>query len=68
MSLYAYLQSQKLAAQDTPFYAIIMAAMRKADSDNLKKLVAEWPDVWAELVARYHAPGGELPIDRQGEM
>jgi len=55
-----YLESQRIAAQDYPFYALIMAAMRQADTDNVRKLQNAWPDVWNELVARYNAPGGAL--------
>ena len=57
---HAYLVSQELAAKDHPFYALIMAAMRKADTDNTAKLKAAWPEVWKELMLRYHAPGGAL--------
>ena len=42
------------------FYTLIMAAMREADTDNLEKLRQAFPDVHAELVARYNAPGGKL--------
>jgi len=66
MSLHAYLQSQKLAAQDYPFYALIMAAMRRADFDNLEKLRFAFPDVWQELTDRYGAPGGLLPSEQEG--
>lgn len=59
--LYDYIKSQKLT--DEPFYALIMAAMRGADDVNLAKLKAAFPDVWEELHARYHAPGGKLPSD-----
>jgi hypothetical protein len=60
VSLYDYRQSASLIRYDPPFYALIMAAMRKADTDNTKKLRAAWPEVWEELYARYHAPGGLL--------
>jgi hypothetical protein len=63
VSLYDYEASKQLALNDPPFAALIMAAMRKADTDNQAKLRAAWPDVWAELDARYHAPGGRLPED-----
>jgi len=43
-----------------PFYALLMAAMREADSMNIKKLKAAFPDTWTELKARYNAPGGRL--------
>lgn len=58
MSLYDYQVSQKLT--DPPFYALIMAAMRKADDVNAAKLRYAWPEVWHELESRYHAPGGLL--------
>jgi hypothetical protein len=61
VSLFDYKTSQHLAMADYPFYALIMAAMRKADGENLAKLRAAWPKVWAELAARYQAPGGLLP-------
>ncbi len=63
MSLYDYEVSRELEAHDLPFYALIMAAMRRADTDNLDLLRAAFPEVWAELSARYHAPGGMLPGD-----
>jgi hypothetical protein len=69
MSLYDYKVSQSLdrkgccGAQDIPFYALIMAAMRKADDINTNLLRQCWPDVWDELQRRYNAPGGVLPED-----
>ena len=64
MSLYDYRKSLKLGMDNTPFYALIMAAMIRADSNNLSKLCAAFPEVWAELKARYNAPGG---VVRDGE-
>lgn len=63
MSRYDYEASKRIAAADWPFYALVMAAMRQADTENLAKLRAAWPEVWAELEQRYHAPGGVLPGD-----
>ncbi|MBA7635007.1 hypothetical protein ES703_42607 [subsurface metagenome] len=63
MSRYDYLQSQEIAAMDRPFYAIIMAAMRKADTDNLELLRDAFPQTFNELRERYHSPGGWLPED-----
>ncbi|MHB1172824.1 MAG: hypothetical protein ACYCZY_10110 [Lacisediminihabitans sp.] len=60
MSYYDYKASQQIAAEDPPFYALIMAAARKADSDNLMLLRAAWPATIAELQERYNAPGGFL--------
>ncbi len=64
MSRFDYLASRELEAQDAPFYALIMAAMRRADTDNIRLLRVAFPDTWTELEARYNAPGGYLP----GEM
>jgi len=61
MSWHEYEQSKQLQRFDYPFYALIMGAMRSADSENVAKLRAAWPDVWEELQARYHAPRGLLP-------
>ena len=46
------------------FYALIQAAMRLADTDNLKALKKHWPKEWQDLQARYSAPGGLLPDER----
>ena len=62
MSLYDYRRS--IMVSDEPFYALIMAAMRKADDVNIEKLRDAWPDVWEELRLRYHAPGGYLAGER----
>lgn len=58
MSHYDYVASREIEAY--PFYAIIMAAMRRADPENLAKLRDSFPEVWEELQARYNAPGGHL--------
>lgn len=63
MSLYDYEMSKRLAATGYPFYALIMAAMRQADTENLEALQFAFPAVWAELKKRYHAPGGRIPED-----
>lgn len=60
---FAYRASVVLEREDPPFYALVMAAMRKADSTNLPRLIAAFPDVWADLYARYHAPLGLLETD-----
>ena len=56
-----YEMSNQIVVQDFPFYALIMAAMRQADTDNLAKLQRAWPDVYRELFGRHNAPGGLLP-------
>lgn len=64
MSYHEYLASQEIGVSDPPFYALIMAAMRKADSSNIDLLREAWPEVWDEFYARYHAPGGVLDGER----
>lgn len=61
MSLYDYTISRRLVADDPPFYALIMAAMRKADTDNARLLRAAWPAVWDEMQHRYWSAGALLP-------
>jgi hypothetical protein len=65
MSLHEYMTSTALAALDPPFYALIMAAMRKADTDNANRLRMAFPAVWNELQARYHAPLGMIEGDTE---
>jgi len=60
MSLFDYHKSLELVAEDVPFYALIMAAMRKADTDNERFLRDAWPEIWDELKARYNSPGGKI--------
>ena len=66
MSLYDYQVGIKITAKfgDDEFYGLIQACMRLADTDNLEKLKTAFPWVWADLQARFNAPGGLLP----GEM
>jgi len=61
MSLYDYQASLDISSDDPPFYALIIAAMRKADSTNIEKLKAAWPEVYDEFRARYSAPLGVVP-------
>ena len=66
MSFFDYRDSLKLESGQHSFYGLIMAAMRKADTDNLAKLRAAFPEVYAELAARYYAPRGILPGEEGG--
>ena len=67
MSLHEYIRGRELAAADEPFYALIQAAMRRADSTNASKLRAAFPEVQVELERRYNAPLGLLPGDPDNE-
>ena len=64
MSLYDYRKAIEISLDDPPFYALIMAAMLKADTQNSARLRALWPEVWDECDARYHSAGGYLPEER----
>lgn len=61
--LYDYKRSLEVSAAHYPFYSLIMAAMRQADTDNLERLKRSFPEVWNDLRARYNAPGGVLESD-----
>jgi len=60
VSLYSYRESLELAQRDWGFSALIMAAMRKADTYNAEALRDAFPAIWDELEERYNAPGGLL--------
>jgi hypothetical protein len=66
MSLYDYEVGKHIVIEygDDEFYGIIQAAMRLADTDNLEKLKTAFPKVWTDLQARYQAPGGLLPGEK----
>ena len=59
MSRYEYELSKTYEPRD--FFALLMAAMRQADTGNASLLRSAFPAVWDELQARYDAPGGVLP-------
>jgi hypothetical protein len=60
VSHHDYECSKRIAMADWPFYALIMAAMRQADTANMRKLAGAFPGVYTELQQRYDAPGGYL--------
>ena len=64
MSLHEYEESRAIEREDRSFYGLIMAAMRRADTDNLERLKAAFPETWAELQDRYRSPGGRLASER----
>lgn len=70
MARFDYIFSRELLDSSPTFDALIMAAMRKADSTNIEKLKKAWPEVWKELQARYNSRGGWLPgeINDEGEV
>lgn len=65
MSLHDYEVSKRL--DGTPFFALIMAAMRGADTRNAEALKTAFPHVWEELDYRYNAPQGLLRGEKHPE-
>lgn len=63
MSLFDYRAAAEIGRTDPPFYSLIMAAMAKADTVNLARLRAAFPDTYREFEQRYNAGGGILPTD-----
>jgi len=63
MSLFDFRKAVELKRKDVPFYALIMAAMMRADNINSQLLKAAWPELWAETERRYNAPGGVIEED-----
>lgn len=60
MSLYDYNVSQEILSKHYPFYALLMALMYQADTDNAFRLRTMFPLVWDELQERYNSPNGRL--------
>ncbi|MBA7586808.1 hypothetical protein ES708_28814 [subsurface metagenome] len=67
MSHYDYEKSKEISAKDPPFASLIMAAIRKADTNNTVKLGNAFPGIFAELQERYWAPSGLLPEEIKKE-
>lgn len=61
MSLYDYEAYRQLPHM--PFASLIMAAYQRADTGNAIALAQAFPEIVAEIGARYNAPGGILPSD-----
>lgn len=59
MSRHTYEVSREINRKGYSFYALIMAVMKQADTQNLEGLKELFPSVWEELEARYWAPCGD---------
>lgn len=68
LGIHAYHCAIRLSVADHPFYALIGAAMLRADSDNFERLKFVFPEVWRELQERYNAPLGVIPSDGEIDM
>jgi len=67
LNIIDYKVSQRLGVYDVPFSALIAAAMRKADSNNIEKLKSAWPEVFTDLQKRYNGPGGATTEELQSK-
>lgn len=63
LNLIDYEISKRLSYLDLPFASLVAAAMRKADTDNMRRLKEVFPQIHEDLQARYSAPGGVLASD-----
>lgn len=60
MSYQEYILGREISTKGYPFYALIQAAMRQADTDNLEKLKSLFPETFREFQTRYNSPKGLL--------
>ncbi len=65
-SIHVYRESMEVTKHGFSFEALIMAAIRKADFHNTRKLKVAWPDVYAELYKRHSSPGGFIEGEDDG--
>lgn len=63
MSLYNFKVAITLQHEDVPFYALIMAALMRADSENYTVLARAFPEIEVETFNRYRSPNGKLLSD-----
>jgi len=63
VSHYDFQVSREIEARGIPFYGLVMAAMRQADSHAIQKLRASFPETYVEFMARTDAPDGRLDGD-----
>jgi len=63
MSLHDY--QEAIGIRGVGFNALIMVAIKKADSGNAELLKEAFPDIWTEFHLRYHAPNGLLEGERE---
>jgi hypothetical protein len=61
VNLYDFEASLHIAARPEPFYALLGALIRKADTSNRAKIKAMWPEEYETFWRRYNAPAGVLP-------
>jgi hypothetical protein len=53
ISDHEYQTALDLHRDDVPFYALIAAAMLKADTFNTARLMSAWPEIYRAVDARY---------------
>lgn len=60
---YEYQESRQDISHNTSFYGLLAVCIRKADSDNLRRIENEWPEFTAEIKERIGSPAGCLMVD-----
>jgi hypothetical protein len=60
LNQYEYRKSLEISAYGYPFYALLAALMRDADTDNLEKLRSAFPGIYESLVRWTKTPGAYL--------
>jgi hypothetical protein len=72
MNWLSYQTGVRLARADVDFYALVIAAMIRADTTNAARLRSVFPELWDETQRRYDAPGGligdEVMTEGMGRM
>jgi hypothetical protein len=60
---HAHRASAEISQEDPPFYALLFALMRKADTEHQNRIKELWPDAYRELWLRTVSPDGLLVED-----
>lgn len=57
LSVFDYQESLRIEIRGAPFYAVLAAAMRRADSENLERLRFMFPIIYTDLERWRNTPG-----------
>jgi hypothetical protein len=68
LGLHSYHYSLRLSRYDLTFESLIFAAISKSDWYNGERLRLAFPELFAEMRARYEAPGGVISGDGKVDM
>lgn len=64
LNLIDYMIGARLKDADISFTALVSAAMRKGDTNNLAKLKMVFPEIWGSLQERYNSDYGIIEEDK----